>query len=180
MHYREIETITSSSYSHRMSHTWQGTSAQSQLTMATTCRRRRTIGHVKRITKMSLLLLYSGFNTMNQVTALSSQTRRTNKEADISEGYDVTLVESPGKRSETKLYNEDIPSVRSPNFISTYIQQSEAATFDSEVRRTQTNAACSANPECAAAGLVNDCCPTSSGMFLLCCSSTLSPGACLF
>lgn len=63
-----------------------------------------------------------------------------------------------------------LPIVLSPN--------SEA---DSEVRwsrRTQeTVAACSAYPACAAAGLVNDCCPTSQGVFLGCCDVTSSPGS---
>jgi hypothetical protein len=43
-------------------------------------------------------------------------------------------------------------------------------------RSLQAVAACSAYPVCAAAGLVNDCCPTSDGVILGCCDVTSSPG----
>jgi hypothetical protein len=51
---------------------------------------------------------------------------------------------------------------------------------DSEVlwsrKAQQAVAACSAYPACAAAGLVNDCCPTSDNVFLGCCAVTSAPG----
>lgn len=135
--------------------------------------RRRT---VDRIAHMSLLLLCFGSNTLNPVASLSSQTRRTDKEADIRDGYYETLVVRQSSEVKKQL-DAVVPFVRSPNLISIHNQPSEAVIYDSEVRRTQVNTACSANPECAAAGLVDDCCPTSSGMFLSCCPQTLSPGA---
>ena len=165
----EIPTIASASYSHCLSYIYKA--VQSPLTMSTNYRRRT----VDRITQMSLLLLYCGSNILNPVASLSSQTRRTDKEADIREGYYEPLVVR--QSSVVKQHDEVVPFVRSPNLISIHHQPSEAVTYDSEVRRTQSNAACSANPECAAAGLVDDCCPTSSGMFLSCCPQTLPPGA---
>lgn len=166
----ETQTIASASYSHRLSYIYMA--AQSPRTMSTIHRRRT----VDRITQMSLLLLYCGSNILNPVASLSSQTRHTDNEANIREGYYETLVVR--QSSAVKQHDEVVPFVRSPNLISIHHQPSEAVAYDSEVRRTQSNAAaCSANPECAAAGLVDDCCPTSSGMFLSCCPQTLPPGA---
>jgi hypothetical protein len=65
----------------------------------------------------------------------------------------------------------------SPNFW--IIQQSEANLLRPQRRRIQ-NAACSENPGCAAAGLVNDCCPNSEGKVLECCSLTLPPSTLCF
>jgi hypothetical protein len=71
----------------------------------------------------------------------------------------------------------DPPSNISPNLLVLVpvIQQSEVHLLRPKRRRTQQNAACSENPVCAAAGLVNDCCPTIDGMVLECCSLTLPP-----
>ena len=133
-----------------------------------------------RINLITWLLLQSVSNLLKPAyisAAPSSRIRLTNNNADNTRErhYHSTFELFQQQHTRTMIDNEDFTNIVSPNFIS--IHQSEATSFGSEVvRRTQSNAACSANPECAAAGLADDCCPTSAGMFLMCCSQTTPPG----
>lgn len=132
-------------------------------------KRRMSISHAHllRVNVMRWLLLYSASNLFNQIYVSAESSN--NRAADIDQHQQIATMN----------VDEDLPVILSPSFRSIQQQhQSEVATFGSEVRRIQANAvACSANPACAAAGLVDDCCPTSTGMFLSCCTQTSPPGA---
>ena len=120
-----------------------------------------------RVNVMRWLFLYTASNLLNEIYVSAES---SNNRAAETVQYQQT--------AEMKA-DQDLPSIQSPSFRSIQQQhQSEVATFGLEVRRIQGNvAACSANPVCAAAGLVDDCCPTSAGMVLSCCSQTSPPGA---
>jgi hypothetical protein len=127
-----------------------------------------------RIQFISWLILLSASDMLHPiyVSAVSSRISHTTIEADRRRTLEIFQREQTAPLKD----DEDLVSTVSPNFIS--MQPWDAATLVSEVRRTlQSNAACAANPVCAAAGLADDCCPTSSGMFLMCCSQTTPPGA---
>lgn len=115
-------------------------------------------------------------NSLIQVCAstVSSPIRRTNNDAEDKELYEP-LVTVQSKTVMMEQHPVDLPFVQSAK--STHRSpQSEVITFDFQMRRTQMNAACSANPGCI--GLADDCCPTIAGEFLGCCEQTIPPGEC--
>ena len=172
-----VDIITVVPYSNHMSYIiWRENPVQSRRSLSRS-RQRRMVWQVMRITQISVLLLHSGSTFFNHacVSASSSLIRGTNDRAGAREGYYQASVVT--ERSKAMHQDGDMPLITSPNFLSNHIQHSEVVTYGSIARRTQANAACSANPVCAASGLADDCCPTSSGMFLLCCSQTEPPGA---
>jgi hypothetical protein len=128
---------------------------------------------------ISYFVVYSTFSTLNQayVSAEPSRMRQTSNRADLRGRYYNTMEMLQRRNTAARTREDgDLSSSSSLNFIS--VHQSEATSFDTDVatRRTQASAACAANPVCAAAGLVDDCCPTRAGMFLECCSQTDPPG----
>ena len=129
-------------------------SKQLQITMSTNS------AHRFQIKVIGWLLLYSTSVMVNQVVHVSAEPSRmhyTNSKADTrNEHYDTLEILQRRQHAATGEDDGEFSPVISPSFIS--IQQSEVATsLGSEMRRLQANAACAANPVCAAAGLAGNC-----------------------
>jgi len=76
--------------------------------------------------------------------------------------------------------NERMNHERRDSLLRSNVEEPLTQRFHSEVafwnsKRALQSAACSAHPQCAAAGLVNDCCPTAEGVFLGCCDDNRTP-----